>query len=64
MSYGHYYSVARVQNKWIRFDDEKVDVVNERLLRNFYGVSNGKSGSWPCAYMLVYESEDVMSRDF
>jgi ubiquitin C-terminal hydrolase len=59
LNYGHYISVVRVMGRWVRFDDEKIDEVDDRYLKFIYGSPNEAYSSSPCAYILVYEREDI-----
>ena len=61
MLHGHYYSLAKSQGKWIKFDDTKVEIVEDKAIQIYYGApAISQSNDWPCAYMLLYESEDFI----
>ena len=56
MSYGHYVSLIRSHEFWLKFDDHDVSLADEKLLSMIYGCSNDDTYStWACAYMLFYE---------
>ena len=42
----------------MKFDDTKVDIVEDKFIQIYYGSPAVSSqNDWPCAYMLLYESE-------
>ncbi|KAJ1941251.1 hypothetical protein EC988_006811, partial [Linderina pennispora] len=52
--HGHYISIVRSGNKWILFDDDCVDIIDENELYNYFGnFPNFGSG-----YVLFYERTD------
>ena len=61
-AYGHYFALIKSHGRWIKFDDNNVDVVDEKYKSALYGNSVvSRSGymehsSWPTAYMLLYEA--------
>lgn len=61
LSYGHYYSIVKCQDKWLRFDDSEIKVVDEAYLKAFFGSPTcpEHESSWPCAYMMFYENEEL-----
>lgn len=60
-AHGHYYSLAKSQGKWIKFDDTKVEIVEDKAIQIYYGApAISQSNDWPCAYMLLYESEQFI----
>ena len=66
-SYGHYFSLIKSRGRWIKFDDNSVEVVDEKFKSALYGNptfprSGGMSlegSSWPTAYMLLYEANQT-----
>lgn len=45
----------------MKFDDTKVDIVEDKAIQIYYGAPAVSSQSdWPCAYMLLYESEQFL----
>jgi len=61
LSYGHYYALVKSQGKWINFNDTHVSIVEDIETHTYYGVPPTFNGqSHPCAYMLLYESEDSL----
>jgi len=44
---GHYYSIIKCDDQWLKFDDTRVDVWNWR----------DGSFDWNNAYMLIYERQ-------
>ena len=61
MLHGHYYSLVKSQGKWMKFDDTKVDILEDKAIQIYYGSPAIAQGhDWPCAYMLLYESEQFL----
>jgi ubiquitin C-terminal hydrolase len=60
LSYGHYQALVKSQGKWIKFDDTNVSVVDDKFMKALYGTTQSDNFSWPSAYMLLYESEDLL----
>lgn len=60
---GHYYSIVREGQKWLKCDDEAVmDYQAEDLAKEaFGGNERSEIGSGPCAYLLLYEREHFYS---
>lgn len=45
----------------MKFDDTKVDIVEDKFIQIYYGSPAVSSqNDWPCAYMLLYESEQFI----
>lgn len=61
LNYGHYICVVRICGRWVRFDDDRIDEVDEKYLKYIYGCPNDAFPNYPCAYILVYEREDAVS---
>ena len=55
IQYGHYIAVVKCGEHWIKFDDENVERVDERLIQNIFG-SAREAASVPCAYILLYKA--------
>jgi ubiquitin C-terminal hydrolase len=36
-AYGHYFALAKSRGRWIRFDDTRVDAVEEKEMRMLFG---------------------------
>ena len=61
MQHGHYYSLVKSQGKWMRFDDTRVEIVDDKTIQIYYGAPPiSPEAGWPCAYMLLYESEQFI----
>lgn len=65
IQFGHYYALVKSQGRWLKFDDTRVSVLGDKDHQIYFGgPSNSKNQSgWPCAYMLLYESEEML-RDY
>ena len=50
----------------MKFDDTRVSIINDLETQIYFGESpmNRRSSGWPCAYMLLYESEDLLDEFF
>lgn len=47
---GHYISIVKIMNEWVLFDDDKVEVISEDRIHDFYGdATNG------CGYIFFYK---------
>ena len=45
----------------MKFDDTKVDIVEDKAIQIYYGApAISQQNDWPCAYMLMYESEQFL----
>ncbi|CAM9699129.1 unnamed protein product [Phaeothamnion confervicola] len=59
-NHGHYVAVIKSRGKWLLFDDEIVELVDETVLRQCFGVSQaaqaaaGSSGATNTGYLLFY----------
>lgn len=68
-AYGHYFAIIKSRGRWIKFDDNYVDAVDEKYMKALFGTpSSQQSGggpysmnegsAWPTAYMLLYDAAD------
>ena len=51
----------------MKFDDTRVSILKDLETQIYYGEPPNKSGTrhgWPCAYMLLYESEELLDEFF
>ena len=66
LQFGHYYAIVKSQGKWMKFDDTRVTIIQDLETQIYYGEppTNRRSLGWPCAYMLLYESEDLLEDFF
>ena len=66
LQFGHYYAIVKCQGKWMKFDDTRVSVIADQETQIYYGEppQNRRSMGWPCAYMLIYESEELLAEFF
>lgn len=63
LAFGHYYSIVKSQGKWIKFDDTRVHIISDAEAQTYFGeppVSKQSRMGWPCAYMLLYESVELL----
>ena len=62
MHHGHYYALVKSQGKWINFNDTDVKIVEDKDTHMYYGMPpTTPTEVWPCAYMLLYESEEILA---
>lgn len=57
-NHGHYIAVIKSRGRWILFDDDLVEVVEENVLHQVFGLSNHTGGSTNTGYLLFYEASD------
>lgn len=56
VNYGHYFSFIKINTKWFKFDDLKVDEIEfEEVMARSLGESNKKTEN---CYCLIYSKED------
>ena len=50
----------------MKFDDTRVSIIPDQEAQIYYGEppQNRRSQGWPCAYMLIYESEELLAEFF
>ena len=50
----------------MKFDDTRVSIIQDLETNIYYGEPplSRRGGGWPCAYMLIYESEDLLNEFF
>lgn len=59
-NHGHYVSVVKSHNRWLFFDDEHVDIVeDESLLQSFFGSTQETGAQAEHGYILFYAREEV-----
>lgn len=56
IQYGHYVAVVKCQGHWIKFDDETVERVDERLILTIFGTPREQATNVACAYLLFYKA--------
>jgi len=56
IQYGHYVAVVKCQGHWIKFDDETVERVDERLIQTIFGTPRDQATGVACAYLLFYKA--------
>ena len=59
ISMGHYYALVKNQGKWIKCNDTKMEVVEDKEIQIYYGavpLNDNRRADWACAYMLLYET--------
>eukprot|EP00611_Tribonema_gayanum_P008097 TRINITY_DN1755_c0_g1_i3.p1 TRINITY_DN1755_c0_g1~~TRINITY_DN1755_c0_g1_i3.p1 ORF type:complete len:382 (-),score=116.33 TRINITY_DN1755_c0_g1_i3:143-1246(-) len=55
LNHGHYVAVVKSQGRWMLFDDDLVEVVDEAVLHKVFGLSNHLGGSTNTGYLLFYD---------
>jgi len=51
----------------MKFDDTRVSIIPDLETQIYFGeppMNSRRSHGWPCAYMLLYESEDLLDEFF
>ena len=56
---GHYISLTKSSDTWLIFDDENVEVIDEKTIQAFFGSSQEASPSLECGYILFYQAKDM-----
>ena len=66
LQFGHYYAIIKSQGKWMKFDDTRVSIIQDLETHIYFGEPplNRRTMGWPCAYMLLYESEELLNGYF
>ncbi|KAL9141340.1 hypothetical protein ABFS82_14G096200 [Erythranthe guttata] len=54
-NHGHYVSIVKSHDRWLCFDDENVEMVDESVIQNFFGCSPEYSSNTDIGYILFYE---------
>jgi len=56
---GHYVSIVQSNGKWVLFDDEVAEVIDEEIIFRCFGQqqSQGNPQSSETGYLLFYDSE-------
>lgn len=58
-NHGHYISVIKSHGRWLLFDDENVDAIDESVMANFFGSSREFTGNTDNGYILLYQRRDA-----
>jgi len=53
--YGHYMSIVKSHGHWIKFDDDYIEMVDEKLIQHIFG-SPKEGATMPCGYLLFYRA--------
>ncbi|CAM9964683.1 unnamed protein product [Ascophyllum nodosum] len=54
-NHGHYVAVVKSGGRWLLFDDDIVELVNEEVLRQCYGLARPASTETNTGYLLLYD---------
>jgi ubiquitin carboxyl-terminal hydrolase 12/46 len=57
MNHGHYVAAVKSADRWVLFDDDLVEAIDEGVLQQLFGLSNNTGGSTTTGYLLFYERE-------
>mmetsp|Transcript_30857 Transcript_30857/g.28056 ORF Transcript_30857/g.28056 Transcript_30857/m.28056 type:complete len:110 (+) Transcript_30857:147-476(+) len=52
LHYGHYVCIIKHKEKWLMFDDDTIEMIDERFLTNYFGTPNHTH----VAYLLFYQA--------
>lgn len=61
-NHGHYVSIAKSYDKWILFDDEEIQLLDERDLSSCYGATNEMLNHLrrsETGYLLFYQTDQL-----
>ncbi|KAK9845683.1 hypothetical protein WJX84_010743, partial [Apatococcus fuscideae] len=59
-NHGHYISYVRSHNKWLLFDDENVEVMDEATVRTAFGSTYEYSSNMDHGYILLYQRQGLL----
>ncbi|CAM9174487.1 unnamed protein product [Ectocarpus sp. 6 AP-2014] len=54
-NHGHYVAVVKSGGRWLLFDDEIVELVNEQVLKQCFGLARPASAATNTGYLLLYD---------
>jgi Ubiquitin carboxyl-terminal hydrolase len=52
--HGHYIATVKCFDKWLVYDDERVDVIDELTIQSCFGVLHEGAERSNCGYLLFY----------
>ncbi|CAM9192142.1 unnamed protein product [Scytosiphon promiscuus] len=55
LNHGHYVAVVKSGGRWLLFDDEIVELVNEQVLKQCFGLARPASTATNTGYLLLYD---------
>eukprot|EP00752_Nemacystus_decipiens_P007312 g6543.t1 len=54
-NHGHYVAVVKSGGRWLLFDDEIVELVNEQVLKQCFGLARPTTAATNTGYLLLYD---------
>ncbi|CAL9038604.1 unnamed protein product [Musa banksii] len=54
-NHGHYVSLVKSHNRWLMFDDDNIEMIDESTVQTFFGSSQEYPGNTDHGYILFYE---------
>uniref|UniRef100_A0A6V7QVD3 ubiquitinyl hydrolase 1 n=1 Tax=Ananas comosus var. bracteatus TaxID=296719 RepID=A0A6V7QVD3_ANACO len=54
-NHGHYVSLIKSHNRWLYFDDDNVDMIDESAVQTYFGSTQEFSNNTDYGYILFYE---------
>lgn len=58
-SHGHYVSIVKSHNRWLLFDDETVELIDEQSIAACYGSTHDGTQNSDVGYLLFYQARGV-----
>mmetsp|Transcript_7686 Transcript_7686/g.21025 ORF Transcript_7686/g.21025 Transcript_7686/m.21025 type:complete len:396 (+) Transcript_7686:123-1310(+) len=58
-NHGHYVSIVKAHNRWLLFDDDTVELIDEQHIAACYGTSQDGTQNTDVGYLLFYQARNV-----
>lgn len=58
-NHGHYVSIVKAHNRWLLFDDETVELIDEQSIAACYGTTQDGAQNTDVGYLLFYQARDA-----
>ncbi|KAJ1626272.1 putative ubiquitin carboxyl-terminal hydrolase [Pavlovales sp. CCMP2436] len=58
-NHGHYVSIVKSHNRWLLFDDETVELIDEQSIAACYGSTQEGANNTDVGYLLFYQARDA-----
>ena len=60
IQFGHYTCVIKHKDRWFLFDDETVQLVDERFLTTIFGTNNSSTAAYMLFYQMINEEKRIL----
>lgn len=58
-NHGHYVSIVKAHNRWLLFDDETVELIDEQSIAECYGATHDGASNTDVGYLLFYQARNA-----